>query len=86
MRDKEIEDSIKEYSEEIFKSKAGINTVMRFSPLIQLGQTELQGRQTKRVTCLSIIVSIVSLFIAGTALYVSFNTSRASTHWENTPY
>ena len=82
MKDKEIAEAIKEYSAVIYNSKADINSVLRFSPLIQLGQTELQGRQTKRVTTLSIIVSIVSLLIAGSALYVSLYSSRVSSRWE----
>ncbi len=82
MKDKEIAEAIKEYSIEIHNSKANINTVMQFSPLIQLGQIELQGRQTKRVTTLSIVVSIVSLLIAGLALYVSLSSSRVSSQWE----
>lgn len=82
MKDEEIEGAIKEYSAEIHSSKANMNTVLQFSPLIQLGQLELQRRQTKRVTTLSVIFSIVSLLVAGSALFVSFYSSRASSRWE----
>ena len=82
MKEKEIEDAIKEYSEEISAARGNINATMVYSPLIQLGQTELQSRQTKRATLLSVIVSFTSLLIAGTALYVSYHASNSSARWE----
>ncbi len=82
MKNNEIEDVIKEYSEIIVGSDPSMNTVLQYAPLIQLGQNELQRRQTKIITWLSIAVSIFSLFIAGLALFVSYTSSASSTRWE----
>ena len=82
LTDNQIESSIKEYSHEIFEARGNINTTLSFVPLIQLGQSELQSRQTKRVTWLTMIVSFTSLLISGAALFVSYDSSRASSEWE----
>ncbi len=44
-------------------------SAMRDSSLIQLGQAELSGRFTKKYSLLALGVSILSLLIAGMALF-----------------
>jgi len=82
LKDEEIEDLVNQYASELFKQKASTNAVLQFTPLIQLGNNELQSRQTKRVTRLSIGASFLSLLTAGMALYVSLTSSRSSDQWK----
>ncbi len=83
LSDAELEKALHEYSLEIFSSQGNINKVMLYSPLIQLGQNELQGRQTKRATRLSIGASSLSIVIALLALYISLNSARVNDQWES---
>lgn len=83
LKDKEIEDGIKYFYNEMYKSKTNINKVLLFTPMIQLGQNELQSRHTKRITRLSLGIGILSLLIAALALYVSSYSSKSSTRWES---
>lgn len=82
MSNNEIKKAIQEYSNEIHKSKANINKILQLTPLIQLGQSELQERNNRIIARLSIGVSFISLFIAFVALYVSYNSSQTSTKLE----
>jgi len=77
-----LADAIREYSDEIIESRADINKVMQLTPLVTLGQNELQSRQTKRITRLSLGIGILSLIIAGFALYISLLNERSSERWE----
>ncbi len=45
MSNEEIVNVIKSYNEVIVGSKGDINKVLQFSPLIQLGENELQSRK-----------------------------------------
>ena len=83
LSDKKIEGFIRDYSNAIFDARADINAVLRYTPLIQLGQNELQGRHTRRATWLSVGVAFLSLAIAMLALYVSLTSSKSSELWEN---
>jgi hypothetical protein len=69
--DEEIKELIHGYSKEIYDSRANINTVLAMSPLLQLGLQELQSRQNKNITYLSLGVSTVSLIVSAVTLYVS---------------
>lgn len=82
LKDQDIENSIKEYSQEIARNSGNPLATSIYSPLIQLGQSELQNRQTKKTLILTMIVSFTSLFIAGAALYVTYQASVSSNHWE----
>jgi hypothetical protein len=83
LSDKEIMECISGYSKEIFDNRQELpSALVQYAPLIQLGASELQGRQTKRATNLSIFVSIISLSIAGAALGVSYYSSKSSSRWE----
>ena len=73
---------IQRYCEEM-STNNNINTVMQASSLAQLGNNELQSRISSRVTLLSILASILSLFIAGAALYFSLGSSDSSKAWES---
>lgn len=77
-----LADAIREYSDEIIESRADINKVLQLTPLDTLGQNELQSRQTKRITRLSLGIGILSLIIAGFALYISLLNERSSERWE----
>ncbi|WP_372865250.1 hypothetical protein [Spongiibacter sp.] len=81
LKDREIEFLVNQYAAEIFEKGASTNAVLQFSPLIQLGTNELQSRQSKRITMLSIGISVLSLLIASLALYVSLVSSRSSNQW-----
>jgi len=83
MKDNEIENKIKDYSEIIVGSDPNMDTLLQYSPLIQLGQNELQRRQTKYVTRLSIAGSILSIFISVLAVIVAYTSYVSSTRWEN---
>ena len=52
-------------------------------PLISLGQYELQKRQNRRITKISMGIAAVSLLIAIIALYISFQGRNSSSRWEN---
>jgi len=80
--EKDISKAIKEYSDEIIASRADINKVLQFTPLIALGQGELQSRQTRRITRLSLGLGFLSLIIAGAALLVSFMNTRSDEAWQ----
>jgi len=82
MKDNEINDLIKEYTNAIVDARGSPNAVLQFAPLIQLGQNGLQGRHTKKAAYLSIGVSVLSLLIAGSALFVSWTSSVSNTKWE----
>ena len=78
LRTKLLVEAIDEYADEINSSRADINKVLQFAPYISLGINELQSRQSKRVTRISFAVSILSLTVAGAALYVTYENSLAS--------
>ncbi len=69
--DEKIKELVQGYSKEIYDSRANINTVMAMSPLLQLGLQELQDKQNKNITYLSLGVSTVSLIVSAVTLYVS---------------
>src|SRR5438128_10899103 len=76
--ERQISQAIADYADEITTSEGNINTVLRLAPLIVVGHAELQSRQTKRVTRLSIGLGVLSLAIAGIALWVSI-----ASNWTN---
>ncbi|MCK4742633.1 MAG: hypothetical protein KAT25_02310 [Sulfuriflexus sp.] len=60
-----------------------INRRAQLAALIQLGESEVQGRQNKYISLFSGAVAITSLVVAYSALSVSENTSKSSVRWEN---
>ncbi|MCX6747760.1 MAG: hypothetical protein NTW98_02320 [Candidatus Nomurabacteria bacterium] len=80
--DEQIQQAVKELSEDIMKSQANINTVLAFAPLIQLGQNEIQKRILEKsvktahksertaivVASFSIVLSLIAIFFS----YLSF--------------
>lgn len=81
---KEIITEIKTLSKDLMSpsqvtlvSQAGTEKLLRLGK-IQLGFNELQNRQAKIVFWITISISFVSLLIAGTALYLSLNSSKNS--------
>src|SRR4030095_1005084 len=79
---REIQDSIREYAEAMTEAGGKINQVLQFSPLIMLGQQELQTRTNRRVIGLSLGIAILSLLTSGAALYVSHASQASGRHWE----
>lgn len=73
MTNREISKTVTEYSKEIFAAQGQLNSVIMFTSLIILGQTELQGRTTKRIAYLSAGIALLSLLVSSAALYVSVN-------------
>ena len=80
--DKEISSKLREYANEIAGSGGNVNNVLRLAPLIVIGQTELQSRQTSRVTRISVGLGILSIVIALLALWVSIVNSRTDANWQ----
>lgn len=88
--DEAIRDTIKKYSDEIFNTRAKINTILQIYPLIQLGINELQSREitkmnrfSKRLAWISFCIGIVSLILAGAGIYASMINIKAGNIWEN---
>ncbi len=79
---KKLKRIINEYTEELYASRANINTVIQLSPLIQLGQSELQGRQNRRIEVISTIISLTSLIIAIGSIYIAIQSDASSNRWE----
>lgn len=84
MNDKQIEEAIKKYFNEIIQSEAQENTMIQCYPLISLGQHELEKRQAKRLNCLTMGVSIVSIVIAVIALCIAIQNASSSERWKQT--
>ncbi|MDF4740208.1 hypothetical protein [Vibrio parahaemolyticus] len=82
LTDRQIEQHIKEYSDEIVKFRGNINFTSAYVPLIQLGQAELQNRQNKKVFRLTLFISILSLLVSFAALFVSYSSMDSSSSWE----
>jgi hypothetical protein len=81
--DKQISKAIEDYANEITASGGDINTVLRLTPLMVVGHAELQSRQTKRITQVSVGLGILSIVIAGVALLVSILGNRSNTDSQN---
>ncbi len=74
--DAEIKSKIQEWSDSMFthtKKGADINSVMLYTPLIQMAQNELTGRLVKRTTMTAIGVAALSLIVSGISLAVALS-------------
>ena len=80
--DQQISLMLREYADEISASGGNVNKVLQLAPLIVIGQAELQGRQTRRVTRISLGLGILSVVIALVALWVSLSNSRTDATWQ----
>lgn len=75
---KVIRQQMREFESEMFtanKGKADINSVMLYSPLIQMLNNELTGRFVKRTTLVALGIACLSLVVSSVALYVSSTSS-----------
>lgn len=61
---KEIEEAIQKLQQEIAGNSRVESTVVNRSALIQLGQTELSGRFTKKTSTWSLGISVMSLLFS----------------------
>ena len=71
--DAEIKSNIQEWSDSMFthtKKGADINSVMLYTPLIQMAQNELTSRFVKRTTATAIGVAVLSLLVSALSLGV----------------
>jgi len=82
--EKEISSALRKYAGEIIASEGNVNKVLQLAPLIVIGHTELQSRQTSRITGISVGLGILSLVIAIVALWVSIANSRTDAYWQTT--
>jgi len=83
IRDRRIIEIINEYTQDIIDCGAEAHRTSQLSALIQLGQYELEKRQVKRVTRLTMLVSGVSMAIAGIALNIAVENTHASDKWKD---
>lgn len=81
--DDEIKKHLDEYYESVVSTGGNINQLQVFYPLIQIGQSELQDRHTRKVTNLSVVASVLSLTIAISALIIAVSSSRSNDRWES---
>ena len=88
--DGQIYQVIKELSEEVLNSGANINTVLQLTPLINLGQNELQKRildksskEVSKLEKIAIVIASVSIILSAIAIYFSFQSVKSSKRWEN---
>ena len=83
MNDRDIEEHVRKYLDEIINSGSDDNVVFQCYPLITLGQNELSKRQNKRITRMSMVISGISLLIAAIALCISLLGTNSRSRWEN---
>lgn len=84
LSDSELQAKVKEFTEKL----AGGDTV-RWAPLVQLGLSELQNRETRRSNTMSrrvanaaLAVSVGALVFTGAAVYYARDAARSSERWE----
>lgn len=82
MKDSEILACIREYTGAMVEHGARPDVVTQFAPIIQMGHYELEKRQVKRVTRISIVMSGVSMLVAGVALFIAVENSHTSNTWK----
>jgi hypothetical protein len=78
MSNKQLQAAVNDYLAKVRESGSQENIVIQCYPLIALGLNELQARQNKIVTCISIFIGGVSLIVAGVALYISIAGTDSS--------
>ena len=88
-KDEEISQVIKELCDDILKAGANINTVLRLTPLVELGQGEIQKRiidrsakTSGRLATIAIIVATISVVMSGVAVYFSYVSITSSAVWQ----
>ena len=75
---KGIRQQMREFEKKMFTATeegADINSVMLYSPLIQMLNNELTGRFVKRTTLLALGIACLSLVVSSVAFYVSSTSS-----------
>ena len=88
--DEEIYQAIKELSADVLNSGANINTVLQLTPVVNLGQNELQKRilersskETSKLEKIAIVIASVSIILSAIAIYFSYQSVKSSERWEN---
>ena len=80
--DADIKEGIDYLRKSLANDNYAISSVMRYMPLMSLGQSELARRDSTRVIRHSKVVSSVSAGIAVVALVISIMGTRSSSKWE----
>ena len=78
----QIRSTIVDIQSELETTGFQINDVLRFSPLINLGQSELERRQNAAVVKQSKILGFISIGVAVVALAVAGLGAASSAKWE----
>lgn len=79
---KEIGEAILELQKEIAGNSRVESIVVNRSTLIQLGQTELSGRFTKKTSIWSLGISIMSLLFSFLAIYLAIKGNLDTDDWK----
>lgn len=78
----QIRSTILDIQSELERVGFNINSVLQFSPLINLGQSELERRQSAVVVRQSKILAFVSVGVAVVALLIAGFGAASSAEWE----
>lgn len=78
----QIKTTIREMQNHLVQNGFQVNSVLQFSPLINLGQSELERRQNEAIVTQSKRMGYISLAIAVIALGISIHGDRGSSEWE----
>lgn len=79
---KELKATVADYQKAIVDSKGNINTILQFSPLIQLGLEEIRIRSSRLSAILTSIIAITSLVASIFAINLSEKAMKSSKAWE----
>jgi hypothetical protein len=81
--DQALQNAVQSYIQAIYDARANINTVLQYSPLLQLGQSEMQRRIADRNAATAKRLTYVSLGVATVALLLSVLGTWSSSRWES---
>ncbi|MFP6712634.1 MAG: hypothetical protein VB913_13155 [Rhodospirillales bacterium] len=75
MSDQQLDEKAEEWAAEMFThtkdEKADINSVMLYSPLLQLIANEQTGRFVKKIYAITLIISVLALVVSITSVLIS---------------
>jgi len=80
--DEQLTSLIMSLNSEVIQSGANINTVLQFTPLINLGENELQQRYFKKINRLIVFTALLSLLISLSALYYAYSGNKSDKNWQ----
>ncbi len=87
--DEQIQQAVKELSDDIVNSAANINTVLQLAPLVQLGQNELQKRvaeksakTAEKAERIAIGIAAFSIILSFVAIGFSYASFKSDENWQ----